>query len=249
MLFSLLGRSCSVPSLLLNSSGNYWGSIRSRPTRQKLLTHWTLQITELAPFCLPPFSLLRDPVLFPSLLLNSSGNYWGSIRSRPTRQELLTYWALQITELAPFYLLPFSFPSCSRQDVLQAVAVTRRAWGVKSSVHNIAFWQALPLREISRLRTFSTLWLFFHPHPWTLKNNNQNMWGGLFWPQLWCFGIARGSHTVKNSRTTALTDTWHLKQLHSFPCMLCALLCALLCLKPHAHTRIPRSLWNTPVLS
>ena len=96
------------------------------------------------------FSLLREPTFCSSLHLN----YLGSILSRPTRRELLTYWALRITELAPFCSPPFSFPSCSRQDSLFGHVVTLRAWGVKSGVHYIAFWQGAPLRNNSRLRTF-----------------------------------------------------------------------------------------------
>ena len=68
-----------------------------------------------------------------------------------------SYWPTGlswITRLAPFCsLLPFSFPSWSRQGALGGCAWTRRARGVKSGVHYIAFWQGSPLRNASRLCT------------------------------------------------------------------------------------------------
>ena len=91
--------------------------------------------------------------------------YWGLLRrillfqdsERLTTRSKESYWPTGlswITRLAPFCsLLPFSFPSWSRQGALGGCAWTRRARGVKSGVHYIAFWQGSPLRNASRLCT------------------------------------------------------------------------------------------------
>ena len=108
---------------------------------------------------------------------------------------------MQTTQLSPFRLLPFSFPSCSRQDDAEERLLTRRAWGVKSSVHNIAFWQGLPLRDISRLSTFHPSCA--HPAPLTraLQNNIWRVCGRSFWTPPSSFGVFPGAQACRKNQT------------------------------------------------